>query len=666
MKLSVPIKKIKRRIKRIVLLLIIIYISFIIIGGIIDRVIKHNVLQDNCGFNFKTDESNKYIFNKCIDCNIIFLSLDGFRPDHLSTLGYFRDTSPNIDELSKKGIVFSNTYSQAYWTLPSHTTMFSSLYPSVHQRVSSLMYKKEPLTLIKILKDNGYLTLGFGSAGFLGKKSFGTGFDNYMDDYLVQNEEDKIVVPLSDKYKYINDTIVSNKDKKFFMFIHSNDAWTQQAYNIEKFDKDNKYSIVHNPFIWPDPEDKVAVQHYIAHYDNGIFLADKIIGNLISLLKEQDISNKTMIVITSDHGHEFYEHGSKSFGHDSQSLNEESIRVLFILYNPKSNEKGLLIDKPVGLIDVLPTVLELIDIPITEFIQGSSTVPLIKNEDSFRKYVFSEIHDVSTREVVRNTIIADRWKLVVNYDSKKDNLYNLRDDPCAYNNVIDKENRIKTLLKNKIIQIDDYNKNISKKLYSKYMLNDNDYFYYNEIIDGFEIIDVSYNPSYYEIDEVPIVEDYVTITGKYKINQEKNEKIKLRLSIIKNINYDKFSKTVAYEKTMINSVYDRTRIGYPGIISKEIICSEEFLPLFDKEETKNIISENMLYYVNQREIIGGCSWDTISSRTIKSYVYSKNKDIMFIIELFQHYDQTEQQLDDIDKNLKEISLSVLSNMLESV
>ena len=661
-------KKINRKTKKIVLLLIALFISVITVNVIIDRIIRHNApkdSQDDCGFIFEEPESNNYHFGKCIDCNIILISLDGFRPDHLSALGYFRDTSPNIDKIAEKGVMFSNTYSQSYWTLPSDTTMFSSLYPSVHQRISDLMYKREPLPLTRILKDNDYLTIGFGSAGFLGKWSFGAGFDSYMEDYEVQNEEDRLVVPLSDKYRYIYDAIVSNKDRKFFMFIHSNDAWTQQAYSTEKFDKENKDSIVHNPFIWPDPEDRIALKHYIAHYDNGIFLADKIIGDLNLLLKEQGIDNKTMLVLTSDHGHEFYEHGPKSFGHDAMSLDEESIRVIFIIYNPNSNKEGIVIDKPVGLIDLLPTILEVVDINSTGFMQGSSTVPLIKGQDSFRSYVMTEIHDGLSGDVVKRSIVTGDWKFIVDYDSESYELYNLKKDPCAYKKITDKEGKIKALLEDRIQKVADHNEKLAEKAHSEELSDDKEYYFYDDVIHDFEIIDISHRPSYHELDGVTVVEEYPLITGESKKDKERDAKIKLRLSIMNNIDNDQFDETVAYEKTMMNSIYDRTRIGYPGIISKERICSEEFLPSFDREETGDIISENMLFYVNQREIMGGCSWDTISSREIKSYVYSKKNKIMFIIELFQNHDRTKQEPDEIDNNLKGMKSSVLSDILGS-
>lgn len=319
------------------------------------------------------------------DKNIIFISIDTLRQDHVGIYGYDRGTTPEIDALAREGVWFKNSYSTAPWTLPSHMSMFTGLPPSVHKvDFDKKILGKDISLFTEILHDSGYITGAFFSAIYLkGKYGFSRGFDKYSDQIYKNADE------ITNK---AIEWIEPKKKEKFFLFLHYFDVhWPYRpSINIaEKFDVNTSekrwfrygklqfFRKFSDPIIKLSPKIKKKI---INLYDGEIFRVDRNIGRLISYLKNEGLYNKTVLVITSDHGEEFKEH--ESFGHFHQ-LYSELINVPLIIRYPKKIKGNLVVNDPVSSIDIPATILNLASIKVPDQFKkyGINLLDIINNNN---------------------------------------------------------------------------------------------------------------------------------------------------------------------------------------------------------------------------------------------------------------------------------------------
>lgn len=378
--------------------------------------------------------------------NVIIIAISTLRPDHLGCYGYKRQTSPNIDKLAYNGIVFTQAISQSNWTLPSITSLFTSKYVRAHtinsrdQRTGN-----DELMLAEILKIYGYKTAAF--TGGLDLKSvynLDQGFDVYSDSVAVGS-----MGGWRESMAYALDWIINNKDNKFFLFLHTYDV--HQPYHYpEPYDHmyDQNYTGVisrlfldysflkkiknYNTFLDKDSSQKIKlskrdIDYIISKYDTGITYADSYIGRLLTVLKKNTLNDKTIIIITADHGEALDDHGSFD-RYGSNNLYDEVVRVPLILKHPGLSMKGR-IDAQVKSIDVMPTVLGSLSIPVNAEAQGLNLLPLIKRDgnENFNRYVFSEGRGKKW------SLRSKKWKLI--YDKGTFELYNLEKDFREQNNL---------------------------------------------------------------------------------------------------------------------------------------------------------------------------------------------------------------------------------------
>ena len=411
----------------------------------------------NLNFNFLLPNENI----KCSDCNVILISLDDLRSDHISSYGYFRNTTPNIDRLVKESILFENAFSQASWTIPSHASLFTSKYPiKIHMLSEDDKLNESELTISKILKNNGYKTFGLINVFQLNSTyGFNQGFDVYEE--LNENNTNK-TLPI------IFDWLENNTNEKFFSFIHFYSIhlpYGQPPYDnlfdptykgfVDNISFESLIKDKSNIYLWNytyfDKTKNLTlklndrdIQHIIAHYDGGILYTDSILSKIFDKLKELELYNNTIIIIFSDHGENLMEHNYLQHG---DTLYDEAIHVPIIIYVPNSTLKGIRIKSQVQLIDVVPTILNLLDISIPRQAEGKSLIPLIsgRQEKDFDKYVFSEDadYDISIR--------TPNWKLIKNADNSME-LYDLKNDPKELNNRINEPLNIIDELKYTLIQ----------------------------------------------------------------------------------------------------------------------------------------------------------------------------------------------------------------------
>jgi arylsulfatase A-like enzyme len=386
-----------------------------------------------------TDKNN----NNPIEYNIVVVVINALRADHLPSYGYSRDTSPHIDRLAQDGIIFDRAIAQSYWTLPSIVSIFTSKYMCAHN-VDSRDKKlgEDTSTLAEVLSSHGYTTAAF-TCGLDTAAIYG--IDRGFDIYSVYggNEATGSFSDIMPKaMKWLN----KNKNKKFFLFLHSYDVhMPYKDYPGDGFDKDykgifndlpldynelkkiNNYTLYsENRKIQLSVED---INHIIASYDDCIRYADGFIGHLIDNLKRLKLYDKTIIILCADHGEELGERGTfNRFG--NQNLYQEVIRVPLIIKHPSIRLNGQRIKSAVELVDIMPTILDLLGISMPGDLQGKSLASLIKNgvDRVVHEYVFSEASKHKWM-ILRH----DGWKLL--YALERGELYNINDDPSERNNL---------------------------------------------------------------------------------------------------------------------------------------------------------------------------------------------------------------------------------------
>ena len=421
--------------------------------------------------------------------NILIIVVDALRQDHLGFNGYSRNTSPNIDKLAKEGACFTSSYTSLPRTDPSLMSILSGTYPHNHglRLVHGNKINKSFGYLPEILKAHNYKTCFMSGCGVYNADLSG-GFD-YFDQiswkikYKIRRNTLKLFNPanfLGPAEQYTDfaiNWIKKIKGNKFFLCYHIEDLhWPYDIpqpfehmfdpnykgshdFNTLKHGKFSRGELIFGHVKLPEEE----LQHAIAHYDGGIKYIDAQIGRLVDCLNEERIYEDTLIIITSDHGENFGEHNFY-FQHGS-SLYEPSLKTPLIFRYPKSIPKGKIISQRVQNIDIMPTVLEMLGIPILDKIDGVSLLPLIKEKTKkSMSFIFAESIEEHFKGNERvffpgirgkwRAMIEGDWKIIYIPHPKNDifELYNLKDDPEEKNNLIGKEKEIASHMKNKILE----------------------------------------------------------------------------------------------------------------------------------------------------------------------------------------------------------------------
>jgi len=428
------------------------------IKGDVRLLLKTTGDPEACAFWF-----NPVVYNRNPgNINIILISIDTLRADHLGCYGYGRNTSPNIDELASDSAVFLNTYSLSPWTLSSHVSMMTSLIEAHHQ-VSREFEKINPslVTLADTLRKSGFYCSAVTGGGYV---SYLYGFSKGFNQYIQHNEGIRRNSSATWTFKRASNWIDKNKDKNFFLFLHTYQPHTPyscpQPYNSMFLDKDAKWHTIdyfHHlggaEGIF-NPHSEKEIKNIIDLYDSEIrFTDEELIRPLIQELKELGIYQKTMLVFTGDHGEEFYDHSGWFHGH---SLYNEMLKVPLIIKFPENKFAGRHIKNVVRLTDIMPTILDEIDFDTVGLkLDGKSLVPVIKGKDKKeRVFVAYKAENVFGSHIPEKYAInSGRYKLILNRKMpEKDisffttappfrgefELYDLYADPFEKNNAAEK------------------------------------------------------------------------------------------------------------------------------------------------------------------------------------------------------------------------------------
>lgn len=382
---------------------------------------------------------------KSSGANVILVIIDALRPDHLGCYGYFRNTSPNIDALSKRSLVFKNTYSAAPWTRSAIASIVSSKLPIEHGIYAERKNERlgdEFLTAQEFFNEKKYITAAIYA-------------NPHLDFGLVQNFnyiDYKGVQPADLIYSKAINWLKNNSDKKFFLLIHSIDP--HDPYHFHEAcsftSKDSKYRRL-EPLFPPRRDgsgitcenreniirlNKEQLSEMEANYDGEIAFTDHHLGRLVSYLKQNKLYEKTIIIITADHGEEFLDHGGYWHG---CTLYNELIKVPLIIYLPSVNHK--VFEQKVSTIDIFPTLVDLFDrdnYDAYDF-SGQSLLPLVENKKWEEKPIFSA---TGFRGLLKYSLIAGDYKIIRYADGDVIGLYNLKNDPNESENLMKSDSKI--------------------------------------------------------------------------------------------------------------------------------------------------------------------------------------------------------------------------------
>lgn len=406
---------------------------------------------------------------------IILISIDTLRADHLGVYGYNRDTSPNIDSLASKSVLFRNVYAPSPWTLSSHVSLLTAL-NTIHHQVYREDERMDPdlNTLAELLREQDFFCSALTGGGFVSSVfGFAQGFDTFYE------RTDEVLLDKAAELCY-RDTahwIDENADKDFFLFIHTyqpHDPYSCPApFKTMFLSENSKWSHLNltgylggKGAIFRDLSQEER-QNIIDLYDAEIRYTDeKLIGPLIKKLKDLSLFDQAMIIFTSDHGEEFYEH--KGWGH-GHSLCDESLKVPLIIKFPESIYGGLDIETVVSLVDVMPTILDTMGIDNDLILDwdGKSLIPVLKGKERKDRAFFADVGEniLNLHLPQKMTTNEGTLKLILNKGIPQKNLafflypapsvkavelYDLRLDPFETTNIVDEKPTIASRILAKI------------------------------------------------------------------------------------------------------------------------------------------------------------------------------------------------------------------------
>ena len=311
--------------------------------------------------------------------NVLLISIDTLRADHLSCYGYARPTSPNIDRLAREGTLFTRAYASSSWTIPSHMTMFTSLPPSLHG-VDDIGRKLDParVTLAGRLRDAGYQTAAFVSGPTMHAAfGFDQGFERYentttfgADDFAQGDATHPTASTRRRSHLDVTSPAIAAAAERwidgdarppFFLFVH---LWDPHYDYIPPPPYDTRFdpgwkgdfdfsNIEYNMAITPDMPAR-ALRHLIALYDGEIASSDAAVGRIIVALEQRGWLDGTLVAVTADHGEEFFDHGNK--GHMT-TLFEEVLHVPLLFRLPNVVRSGRRSEAIFGSVHLMPTIL---------------------------------------------------------------------------------------------------------------------------------------------------------------------------------------------------------------------------------------------------------------------------------------------------------------------
>lgn len=380
--------------------------------------------------------------------HILLITIDSLRADHLSTYGYARETSPNIDIFSSEATAYENAFSAANWTGASLASVLTGLYPTVHGYTNRRYYLDADVpSVASILKNNGYFTTCFSNNMYLSSK---TGLSRGFDQFFYQGKPEmsaadssngrqgesvsrKIKEAMPMRARSLAKDVLDNFHRDVVLTRDDGACATESAFFewLNHYDSENPffayihYQEPHSIYFPPRPYRKrffsgswleeskylkfdhigffaghvqftpEQVKHYVELYDGEIAYLDWRLGRLFQFLRDKKIMDQTLVIITSDHGENMGEHNY--FWH-AFCLYDPLIRIPFIVRYPEWFEKDVRKNQLVQTVDIVPTILD-----------GLGIEWNYKNDRQGMSFLNGTSREAALTETFNPEMMIDRW-----------------------------------------------------------------------------------------------------------------------------------------------------------------------------------------------------------------------------------------------------------------
>lgn len=362
--------------------------------------------------------------------NVVLITIDTLRADHVGCYGYKLIQTPNIDSLASDGVRFERAFTPVPATLPSHAAMLTGTYPmlsGMHDFSGNKLSSQQP-TLATLLKQAGYATgAAVGAAVLDSRFGLNQGFDFYYDHFdfsrLDETNLDEMERPGNVVADLALDWLSKNSQKKFFLWMHLYDP--------------------HYPYRPPEP---YLHEYTDRPYDGEIAFADAQVGRLLHFLKDKGLYSDTIIVLSGDHGESLGEHGEKTHGF---FVYNATMHVPLIIRMPQKSTVATVAD-PVSLVDLMPTILNGIGLEVPPQTQGKNLLPQMQKQPDADRNLYGEtflprIHfNWSELRAVENT----KYHFI---DAPRPELYDLAKDPGETRNLFSDKKAVAEEMRAKLV-----------------------------------------------------------------------------------------------------------------------------------------------------------------------------------------------------------------------
>jgi arylsulfatase A-like enzyme len=381
--------------------------------------------------------------------NVIVIVIDALRADHIGTYGYHRNTTPNLDRFASRSLVFTRTYTATSWTLPAVASLMTSVYPSVHgvyrppTEADHNTLPREFVTLAESLRSHGFRTASITSQPWISEK---TGLTRGFDESRTVSH-----ASAPNEARVLTENLIGwlgqRDDRPFFLYTHymgphspydvtseftgtftggaAPPPMIAEFHRLYEFESEARAYRMAADLAQERRLTAEEIEYLAAEYDEKLAYTDRWLGVLLDTLERQGRFDDTLIVVTADHGEAFFEHGTIFHG---EHLHEELVRVPLIVRLPGGKRGPARLDEIVELIDLYPTVHELLGLPQPCEIQGKSLLPVVDGGPG---------DGVAFAECFGFKIVTRGWSSFHDYDDSPGarELYDLVRDPLEWRNL---------------------------------------------------------------------------------------------------------------------------------------------------------------------------------------------------------------------------------------
>jgi len=391
--------------------------------------------------------------------NAILIVLDTLRADRVSAYGHERHTTPVLDRLAEEGVLFESVVSHSSWTLPAMVGLLSGHYPTAREYDDGLRR-----SLVEPLRDAGWRTAAFTGGAWVGEQyGLGRGFDVFEDQVAVDirlaraPERAAGDAPVVEASKGIEKTfdaaqrwLAANADEPFFLWLHTYEPhapYRRQLYTqgMDSGRLGSTFEVASAALAGKGGlgfklgETELAFVR--ALYDGGVTVSDQYIGRLLETLDRLGLDENTLIIVTSDHGEDLGDRSPPRPGNHGHALWDELLLVPLIVYDPTRDYRIQRVPAQVRLIDIMPTVLDILGAPYPVPQHAVSLLPLMTGEESGARPAWSVIDPKQKSGRSQQFAIRSGTHKLILTPATSENaddsieLYDLADDPRELRNI---------------------------------------------------------------------------------------------------------------------------------------------------------------------------------------------------------------------------------------